>query len=88
MKGPFKPVTFHDFNLFKLKTVFASLSALLQTAYLIIPPGLGLFGHFVTAFELPLLCIYCGVPLGQPWADGCCFLCANKNRPKIGRLLQ
>lgn len=64
MKGPFKPVTFCDFNLFKLKMVFTSFNALLQTAHLTIPLGLGLFGHFVTAFELPLLCIYCGVPLG------------------------
>lgn len=55
MKGPFKPVSFYDFNHFELKMLLISLNALLQTAHLIIPPGLGLFGYFVTAFELPLL---------------------------------
>lgn len=40
MKGPFNLVSYYSFSDFKLQMLFTFLTALLQTAYLIIPPGL------------------------------------------------
>lgn len=63
MKGPFKPVSFYDFNHFKLKMLFTSSNALLQTARLIIPPDLGiLLQHLNYQF-----CVFTvEFPVGQP----------------------